>query len=792
MKIKSIKTRQFAGIKNKEVTLDDGLNILVGNNETGKSTMIELIYQILYRESKLNGKKDTDFLARFMPSDSKGDVVDGTLVFTTADGEYTLQKKWGASEGCELVAPDGTIIANTDKIHEIIAGELIYRKGLYDDVVFASQRSQKGVVEHILNKLDKKAVAKQDLVSIIAAEGMTSTGGIAPKDIEKILQAKIDELSGRWDFTIDGPEKRRGIDKPWDKGVGGILNAFYVLAKLEDQLRKSEHAEKAIDIDNKKIFAAKEKLEGYQAEQEEYGRYSEALAAYKSGMELRDNYLERQRKIEADLNAYPGLLMNYDEAKRLSDLAKAKAVIGQFHKIQEAEKKLDDAKRDLKGKIEISDTDVKNLADLDTEISNLRAKLSNLDLVANIKKLGDADICVKSIATGAIIDISAGVFDINETLEITIPGIMSMTIAAKGVDVESVQKKLAEKIKDREELLSKYGVKNLDALRIQKEAYAKALSAVDTAKKEYNSLIEVVDINKLEDDYAQVEDQVDKLEGLEEKIKDLCGTDSLEAFIGGRRQEIQSLESEYGKERTLDSMEVKLAEVGEALSKLASVENDAANIPEKYLVIDDMEAYRTELKKNIGDANEQIIEAEKALREHEKELGDVAPDDLRVQIDDAATEFQKLKDDCRRWKHILTVLKTTRDNMFGESAMSDVQERFAEYLSVITDGRVVLKSMDENMDVNIQSGNNHMTYDLLSEGTKDTIALAFRLAMLDHLFPGGGGLVVFDDPFTDMDENRTRQACKLVQKFADAGNQVIFVTCDKKYNSMLSGSIVEM
>ncbi|MFR3009559.1 MAG: ATP-binding protein [Pseudoruminococcus massiliensis] len=175
-----------------------------------------------------------------------------------------------------------------------------------------------------------------------------------------------------------------------------------------------------------------------------------------------------------------------------------------------------------------------------------------------------------------------------------------------------------------------------------------------------------------------------------------------------------------------------------------------------------------------------------------KKLGDVAPEDLRTQIDDATIEFQKHKDDCERWNHILAVLKATRENMAGESTMSDVQDRFAEYLSIITDGRIALKSMDENMDVNIQSGNNHMTYEILSEGTKDTIALAFRLAILEHLFPNGGGLVVFDDPFTEMDENRTEQACKLVQKFADAGNQVIFVTCDNKYKNMLSGNIVEL
>ena len=99
MNIKSVKTRQFAGIKNKEVEFEDGLNVLVGNNETGKSTMVELIYQTLYRDSKLSRskKEDKDFIARFMPSDSNGDVADVTLVFVTEYGLYTLHKELVAS-----------------------------------------------------------------------------------------------------------------------------------------------------------------------------------------------------------------------------------------------------------------------------------------------------------------------------------------------------------------------------------------------------------------------------------------------------------------------------------------------------------------------------------------------------------------------------------------------------------------------------------------------------------------------------------------------------------------------
>ena len=143
MNIKSVKTRQFAGIKNREIALEDGLNLLVGKNESGKSTMIDLIYQMLYRDTNMK-KRDRDaFNAKYMPSDAMGDVVDGTLVFTTADGEYLLQKKWGSVTGCELETAAGSVIANEDRIREIIASELSYGQGLYDDVVFPPRKITK-------------------------------------------------------------------------------------------------------------------------------------------------------------------------------------------------------------------------------------------------------------------------------------------------------------------------------------------------------------------------------------------------------------------------------------------------------------------------------------------------------------------------------------------------------------------------------------------------------------------------------------------------------------------------
>ena len=792
MNIKTIKTRQFAGIKNKEVELESGLNILVGNNETGKSTLIELIYQMLYRNSKLSKREDKDFFEKYIPSNEKGDVVDGTLVFTTSEGEYTLNKKWGVVSECELVDSDGNITANEEKIREVVAAELIYKQGLYDDVVFVSQNNKLNVVEHILNKLDKKAAVKQDLVSIIAAEGMTSTEGISPEDIEKIIQSKLDALSGHWDFVMDGPEKRRGIENPWAKDVGIILKSYYQLAELEEKLRKGEMVEKAIEADNIKIHEAKKKFEEHSAEKYEYEKYAEILATYKSGMKLRQEYKIKQEEINRDLISYPELIKSYEKAAELDVLLKAEKIINSYRSIEGMKNKLSEARALVDGKMKVDADDERRLTEAETAIIGLNARLSNLDLAASIKKLGTADIIVKSVATGKNIDISTGNFDINETVEITIPGIMNLIITARGVDVEEIKKQLAEATAGYNAILNKYKVLNIKELRAKKEEYAELLKRFEFINEEYNRLTTGVELSKLELEYNEVKGKEEQFTGLNEKIEELCKSEPITSFIAKQEQKIEIIRDKYGKDDTVNAMKSCLSKVEIEIGKLDSIEDDAANIPEKYLKLTDLDEYKSYLNSNIDNANHNIKEAEAALREDERKLGDVALDDLRIYIADAALELQRHKDEYERWKHILEVLENTREIMAGESTMPDVKERFARYLSVITEGRIVLQSMDDNMDINIYSGNNPIKYAILSEGTKDTIALAFRLAILEHLFPEGGGLVVFDDPFTEMDESRTRQACKLVQKFADTGNQVIFVTCDNKYRQLLSGKLIEI
>ena len=124
--------------------------------------------------------------------------------------------------------------------------------------------------------------------------------------------------------------------------------------------------------------------------------------------------------------------------------------------------------------------------------------------------------------------------------------------------------------------------------------------------------------------------------------------------------------------------------------------------------------------------------------------------------------------------------------------MEDIADRFAHYLSVISGGKVESYFPEaDKLNMNIYSDSKLLDYGKLSEGTKETVSLAFRLAVLDHLFPEGGGVAVLDDPFANMDAERTAQSIEIIKDFA-ARHQVIFLTCKEEYLDMLQGNKIRL
>ena len=76
-------------------------------------------------------------------------------------------------------------------------------------------------------------------------------------------------------------------------------------------------------------------------------------------------------------------------------------------------------------------------------------------------------------------------------------------------------------------------------------------------------------------------------------------------------------------------------------------------------------------------------------------------------------------------------------------------------------------------------GNASWEFAQLSEGTREQVAAAFRLAMAEILAAGHDGTlpVIFDDAFTSADDERKRNLQRLLDLAADRGLQVIVCSC---------------
>ena len=94
MRICSVSTEQFAGLNAMEpVNFDPKLTILFGKNESGKSTLINLIYSLLWKDCKVgkSGKadeyySDKYFRNHFGPAQNKESTIYGNLVFEDEAG----------------------------------------------------------------------------------------------------------------------------------------------------------------------------------------------------------------------------------------------------------------------------------------------------------------------------------------------------------------------------------------------------------------------------------------------------------------------------------------------------------------------------------------------------------------------------------------------------------------------------------------------------------------------------------------------------------------------------------
>lgn len=93
MKITSLNINAFGKFIGKTLSFSDGVNVICGNNEAGKTTTHAFIKAMLFGIKKKKSKVQTDIYSKYMPWDSKN-YYGGSLSFIYNDKEYQIYREF--------------------------------------------------------------------------------------------------------------------------------------------------------------------------------------------------------------------------------------------------------------------------------------------------------------------------------------------------------------------------------------------------------------------------------------------------------------------------------------------------------------------------------------------------------------------------------------------------------------------------------------------------------------------------------------------------------------------------
>ena len=462
MKIKRISCTQFAGMRDKSVDLGDGVNVIYGKNESGKSTLVNLLARTLFQNAKLDGRSDRAFRELYFPAGrgdgvAKADFVDGTVTIEGADGTYILSKAWGEGGGCTLSTPDGAV-RDQKKINEILRSVLLYGEGVYHDILLTAQREQGRALETLLDAAQKTEAQRE--IAGAAARAFVESGGVSIEAVGAAIAEKRRELEGaHWDAERGGPEKR--ASGRWSKELGEVLKAWYALEDAKETFARVERLEDAAD--RAAVEYADADAAAAEAEREFY-----TFDEYAGRLEARSEQQRRLKSLEAQLENLRGVLDEWPELTAPRDAASALKAAAE--EVRRCAGRLDALPNP-------SARELREAAEADREIQRLENRLFGMNLAARLRMLDGRGYELRSLRTGeTLCPEGEKDFKITEAVRLTVPGVMELTLSPADVDTAALGRRLAAERSRLGEIYARYSVASIE----EWQALAGARRAAET------------------------------------------------------------------------------------------------------------------------------------------------------------------------------------------------------------------------------------------------------------------------------------------------------------------------
>lgn len=719
MIFKELGILNFGKFENKIIELDSGLNIIFGENEGGKSTIVNFIDGIFYGFSRdsLARKIRDDIFEKSRPWSSS--LYKGYIILNYDGKNYRLSRDFDRDEISILNTENGEDLSKDERnfLKSRIAqpGFLFFEisRKLYKSSFFISQRLsqiEEDAAEDLKNKIDNFSVSQDENI-----------------DLTKVLEKMNKDLDDLGNKRRKNSEIGR-IYTELDKLASERLNFVNLRENYEKVAEKYKETEE-------KLKNFKDKLRGRKLfELGELKRKLKEIQDEKAKQDENFDFADFERAIE--INRTSGLY-----SSKLDDLlSKEENIFEIDEEVEKDYKKFKEIREEIRllnennysKEIEIISADIKNIEKVVFKYSlkiffSLLAGGAFIFLAFYFKKY--------FLIIFSILFFTYSYFRIVKFIENK-----DLLNRLKNKLVDFKKKSLDKTIKkkefdqDFEELFEKYNVNDVKALsEILDERKEENLKNV--SKNEYNE-------NWKEKNHLEIETTKEKISSLEDELLKI-----LEKYKVKNIKELKNLFYEFkdsNKDKTSEYKyridELEKENLSGEIYREESLENISKKIKELTIEVSNLDG--------ILRTQEESLEKLRILEEKSFELKDKLKK-LEYKRDLLDLSIEKFEAFIKlRRRDTLPILKNNISNYLDKMTRS-------KYSEILIDDRFDIKVYDKNID-------DYVDLDSLSLGTIDQIYLAFRLSIskiiTDKKIP-----LVLDSHFDSYDDERLKNTLEVLK-----------------------------
>ncbi len=745
MKLNKVHIKAFG--KWNDLTLDfsDGFNLIYGDNESGKTTVMAFLKMMFYGSGKTTSSITKSTRKRYLPL--KSDDFGGYVEFTHAGVLYRLERDFKKSDSTDRVSLFNLNTGeklNVPSDNDVGASFFGLSSGAFEQSVYVG--------------------------SAINCTGDTASAGEIGGKLANLVSSSDEEVSFEAVAARLASARQAYMSKSGNIGIYDKLKAR--LSKLSDDILEARRR----DADKVQLGiranSLKTMLKNLEEQQNEITEELELYARFERSKALKRiiSTAEKINEKTNELNAAKALVSAGDISAN-DDFNES--VSSQIYALDKTREQLEntsfEASDEALDKIDKITAEQKPVKERAEQLSARRVEQEDILSAAEETLTTAKKKPLYALAFIGVVLIAAAAavyFVLTSLLFAAIIGSLGLAVVIAGLLIRVAPKAIKKAIKNKaaaEEQLK---------VIAQEESICNEKLELDAKMIESILSVERAQFDNLSSSAEEQTEQLYKLLapfGAEKTYESICET---AARIKKAVADISRLEIELENLKASDVGEDAAAAKSEldALGEIPS-EDDLrlSGITDKRLTLNRLGVKITEYKSTLSSVQTEI---------RTSFVGKKTAAQLEAEQAVIIKQMSEQEDYCTALSMAYTVLREAFEELMG-SFGPKLNSRTAEILASLTNGKYkgTIVSKDLSLTAEDAKTGSMIDWQYLSAGTVDQAYLALRLAVAEQIGSSSGGLpVLLDDPFVQYDDTRAGKGIEFLSQYSKE-RQVIMFTC---------------